>query len=491
MELVTIQDLLNEPAKLIDKVISTRDTSDDSWKQYQPENHAVTDESIRKKREVKYDSGEKDENGNLKLDENGDPLTKSVYEEVARITTAAQKQIVEWAVQIAAGVPVELDAKPEKGNQQIMFEMVRKTLKDNKLEYQDQEILRLRAIYKVVAEIWYSEECDPKYWGNLGNTGSKFKMRMKILSEETGDLLYPIRDNVGDMIALGRSYKVLDEAGKDVEMFDLFMKDAYKIFTKTVSGWVVETKPIKYGKANFIVHEQARREWQDVQNKIDRLETLDSNHADQNDATGSPIIVGSGVKGMGKRGETGKMFDVENGGKLEILEAAGAPESMNNERENLVKGIFDETNTPQISFSEAQGFGANVPGITIKLLFLPATLKALSKQSGGWGMSIQRRINFLMAAMVVINTKIADAISLEISPRFQIYMPENTTEKYDNVIKLYAAGLISMKTAIAMIGIVDDVDEEIAAIEAAAEKKNKAALELAQKSKPVEPTPAK
>lgn len=491
MELVTIQNLLNDPTKLIDKVTSSRDTSDDGWKYYQPENHDVKDASIRKKREIKYDSGEKDENGNLKVDSNGDPLTKSEFEEVARITTAAQKQIVEWAVQIAAGVPVELDSKPDEGNQTIMYDMVRKTLKDNKLEYQDQEILRLRAIYKIVAEIWYSEECEPAYWGELGNKSSKFKMRMKILSEETGDLLYPIRDNIGDMIALGRAYKILDEEGKDIDMFDLFMKDEYKIFTKTTAGWVVEVKKITYGKANFVVHEQARREWQDVQGKIDRLETLDSNHADQNDATGSPIIVGSGVKGMGKRGETGKMFDVENGGKLEILEAAGAPESMNNERENLVKGIFDETNTPQISFSEAQGFGANVPGITIKLLFLPATLKALSKQSGGWGMSIQRRINFLMAAMVVINTNIKDAINLEISPRFQIYMPENTTEKYDNVIKLYAAGLISMKTAIAMIGIVDDVDEEIAAIEAEVAKRAKTALDLANASKVNKEQPVK
>lgn len=468
MELSTIKTLLiqKDHVKLIDKIKGTRDTSDESSKQYQPENHKVIDPAFRKKREITVDSGEKDSEGNLKVDNEGNPLTRTIHEEVARITTAAQKQIVDWAVQIAAGVPVEAYAKPEGADQETMYAMVKKTLKANKIEFLDQEILRLRAIYKICAEIWYEEDAAKGYWGKLGN--GKKKMSLMIMSEESGDLLYPIRNNVGKMIALGRGYILKDDEDKDVNMFDIYFADYVLTYAET-GGWKLDKSfKIPYGKANFIVHEQARTEWEDVQGKIERLETLDSNQADQNDATGSPIIVASKLLGLSKRGETGKIFETDEGGDIKILEAAGAPEAMRMERENLVKGIFDETNTPQISFSEAQGFGANVPGITIKLLFLPATLKALGKQSGGWGMSVQRRFNFLMAAMAYINPAVKSAVEMDISPKFSIYMPENITEKYDNIVKLVAAGLVSKVTAIKMLGLVDDAEAEWTAIQAEA-----------------------
>lgn len=486
MELTLLQALLNDPSKLIPKIEATRDKDDGGADDYQPENHDVTDSTVRKDREVLVPV--MDDDGQPVILESGEPKMRTEREPVARITSSAQKQIVNWAVQIAAGVPVELvppvDMKPGSVEEK-MFNMLKKTLRDNKMEYVDQEILRLTCIYKICAEIWYSEECPPEYWGELGKPTSKFKMRLMILSEATGDTLYPIRNSIGKMIALGRAYTVRDDNDKEVKKFDLFTDDAIRTWTQTSgSEWDMDLTKLPYGKANFIVHEQPRREWQDVTSKINRLEVLDSNHADQNDATGSPMIAAIGkVEGFGKRGDTGKVFELENGGDLKIVESKGAPESLKMERENLVKGIFDETNTPQISFSEAQGFGANVPGITIKLLFLPATLKAMSRQSGGWGMSIQRRYNFLKSAMSIINIDVEKAVDLEVSPRFSIYMPENTVEKYQNITKLVSAGLISKLTAIRMLGIVDDPEAEWEAIQEEAD-------ELAKREAAKAPQPA-
>ncbi|MEO6522221.1 MAG: phage portal protein [Mucilaginibacter sp.] len=457
MELSLITSLIADPAKLISKIESTRQKDDGTAKLYDPENHDITDCNIRKKREVFYPV--MDANGVQETDPtSGDVKLRRVYEEVARITSAAQKQIVTWAVQIAAGVPVEIQADPANATETKMVALLKKTLKDNKMEYLDQEILRLTAIYKICAEIWYSEPVEPNFWGDLGNKASKFRMRLMILSEENGDILYPVKDNTGNMVALGRAYKIRDDEDKEISMFDLFLHDGYTTFKQDVTGWTSQGKtPTKYGKANFIVHQQARREWDDVQPKIARLETLDSNHADQNDATGSPILAVSGkIEGFGKRGETGKVFELENGSDIKVVESTGAPESIKMERENLVKGIFDETNTPQISFSEAQGFGANIPGITIKLLFLPATLKALGRQSGGWGMSVQRRYNFLKSAMAVINTDVASAVGMDISPLFSIYMPSNDTERYQNIVSLVGAGLMSKETALQQLAFTSD-----------------------------------
>jgi hypothetical protein len=496
MEESTIKSFINDPGKLISKITSTRKTDDDDYKQYEPANHKVTEASHRKDREVMkpvYDSNGQEELIPEGMPGAGEPRMRSTTEKVARITSSAQKMIVQWACQIAAGVPVEVtppnDMKPDTAEEKL-YKMLLRTLKDNKIEYLDKEILRLKKTYKICAEVWFSEECLTTYWKDLGNTGSKFKMRLMIMSPETGDTLYPIKNGIGKMIALGREYKALEgDDNKEVSKFDLFTKDAIYTYTQANGGWLLDaeaTKKLSYGKCNFIVHEQAAVEWADVQGKIERLETVYSNHADQNDATAFPILVAKGkLTGYAARGETGKTFETSEDGDLKFLEATGAPESVKMERDNLIKLIYDETFTPQISFSDATSLGANVPGVTMKLFFLPATLKAMNEQSGGWGMCVQRRFNFLLTAMKVINTSLA-TVEIEVTPRFSIFMPSNDVEKYQNIISLVAAGLLSKSKAIEMLALTDDHAEEFERIQKELSDAQAKAIELAQKTKPVE-----
>lgn len=203
-------------------------------------------------------------------------------------------------------------------------------------------------------------------------------------------------------------------------MFDIWINGAYITYLKGVTDWE-EVGNIKQscGKASFVYYSQDRLEYEDIIQKRKRLETLDSDHADQNIVTGSPILVASGLLGMGKRGETGKTFEVTEGGNLKMLEAAGTPESLKMERENLLNGIYYDTNTPNMSIFDGEGIGSNLPIIGIKIRFLPATLKAMNKQSGAWGMGVQRRCNFLKAALCQINIAVKPAQGLDISPRFE------------------------------------------------------------------------
>jgi len=454
MELSTLTTLLQTPAKLVEKIRSAR--PDEDIKSIEPEDHEVMQETERKKREVMVDTGT--------LDAQGNPVMRKTFEEVTRIPTRIEKNIIDWAAQMAAGVPVDYHALPADDTEQLMYDMVKHTVKSNKLEYLDKTVVRLMATYKRCAEVWFSEDCDEFHWAPLGTW--KKRMRMMLLSKETGDTLFLITDNVGDAIALTREYKVKDEEDKDVEMFDIWINGAYITFKKGQADWVeVGNVPQSYGKASFVYYSQDRVEYQDIVQKRKRLEQLDSDHADQNIATGSPILVASGLLGMGKRGETGKTFEVTEGGDLKMLEAAGTPESLKMERENLLNGIYYDTNTPNMSIFDGEGVGANMPIIGIKIRFLPATLKAMNKQSGSWGMGVQRRCNFLKAALCQINTGLKSAQGLDISPRFQVYLPSNETEEYNNIIALVGAGLMSTRAAVTKLGLVDDIEAEMLAIE--------------------------
>jgi hypothetical protein len=491
MEQSTFEKYKDKPSELISKIIATKPNEDnDQSKNYYPENHEVMDASLRKKREVWVPS--KDEFGQpISVKEGpsaGEPVLRVTYEEVARIPSAIEKQIVDWAVQIAAGKEIEIEGPADMTDaQKNTYNMLARTLSDNKMKYIDQEILRLRSVYKSCVEIWYSEKCDPSFWGELGKPNSNFKMRIRVLSEETGDKLYPLIDSDGKMFGLGRAYIMKDEDDKDINKFDVFTSASIQTYTQANGTWAPEAPILlKYEKANFIYHSQDRVEWADIIEKRKRLEILDSNASDNNDATGSPILAISGkVEGFGKRGETGKVFELENGAKMDVIESAGAPEAIKFERDNLVKGIFDETATPALSITDAKGFGANIPGITLKLLFLPATLKAMSKQSGGWGMSIQRRFNFLLYAMAVINTDMKAVRDMTVQPKFGIYMPSNDTEEYENIVKLVGAGLLSRAKAIEMLKLVDKPEDELLTINA---ELDAAQLRASKSVQPITPT---
>lgn len=467
MEITQLQELIQTPDKLAEKIESLR--PNEVIPSIQPEDHEVMDETIRKKREIVAGNGIID------------PVTKEegikiTYEEVTRIPSPIEKNIIDWAAQMAAGTPTECFATPQNPTEQTMYDMVRHTLKSNKVEYLDKTVVRLMGTYKRCAEVWFTEDCDKTHWGILGKF--RKRMRMMLLSAETGDELYLVTNNVGDAIALTRGYKIKDEEDKEVDMLDLWMAGAYLTFAKSEAGWIVsDNRKQSYKKASFVYYSQDRLEYEDIIQKRKRLETLDSDHADQNLATGSPILVASKLMGIGKRGETGKVFEVEEGGKLEMLEAAGSPDSLKMERENLLNGIYYDTNTPNMSIFDAEGMGANTPGITIKLRFLPATLKAINKQTGSWGMGVQRRYNFLKEAMSIINTGIASAVGLDITPKFQVYLPSNETEEYANIVSLVGAGLMSKETAIKKLGFTDDPAAEYERIK----------TEAAEVAKPITP----
>lgn len=477
MELSTIKTLLADPTKLIEKVKATRPDAAADLKNAEDidiNNHDVMDPGVRKKREVKYDTG--------LVDDKDQPIFRTEYEEVARIPSAIEKQIVNWAVQAAVGEPVEIHAKPDDDVEQLMYDMVVAMCRDNKTEFLDQEILRLTATYTCCAEIWYLDEAEEGFWSKLGFE-SKEKASMMIMSAETGDTLYPIRNSNRKMLCLGREYIVKDEDDKEVPTFDLYFSDYILTYTTGPKGWeLADSFPVEIGKATFVFHSQKATEWADIIPKRDRYERLDSDHADQNLATGSPILVADSLIGAAKRGETGKMFEVEHGGGIDMLEAAGAPESLAMERKNLQKGIFYESQTPDMSLFDAEGMGANTPGVTLKLMFTPTTMKAKARHTGEFGMSYQRRLNLVKYFAVRINPAVKPALRMAISPKFKVYMPSNDTEEYQNISLLVGAGLMSKDTAIRKLAFTDDPAAEYLKI------KEEAAEVAKLIPKPVNPT---
>lgn len=407
MELEQIIEGLADYGELVKNIQATRDAS--PWNeikdQYDPLKHAVMN---RPPKQVKTDTGER-------------------TEERAKLPVPLQELIVEYAVQMCVGNPIEYQATPTDANGKDMYEIVKAVVKKNRLAMLDKQIMRHMKSETEAAELWFSEEAPDGYWAGTPNDGTGFKLRVRILSPSLGDTLVPVFNRIGDMVAFGRGYTEKTGSGV-IEHFDIYTDTTTYFGVKGSDAWAFEQKPSQWGKIPVIYHSQGYSEWRNVQRLIERVEMSMSKHADNNDYYAFPIMTSTGkIKSFADKGEDGKILELEDNAKLEMLTWPQAPESVKLEQTTLHDAIFLSTMTPRLTEEQVKGLG-NYSGVALKMLFLPAHMKA-AKTEEIFGPGVARRINLIKAWAITNKPALAPAAGLEITPVFTYFTPKNELEE--------------------------------------------------------------
>lgn len=457
-------------------------------KEYEPRLHKIIhDKAYRKDKLIK------DENGNT---------TGQVL--VARIPLAIQKKIVLFAAAFL-GVP-RIDCNPDEQVETDFLAVINEIWECNKMQYRFPELCRIVMRETQAAELWYleDEENSDEYMGV--NFASKQEIKMKVLANSLGDLLYPVFNEYHKLIAFAREYRTKEYSDTEkvvvnVTHFDLYSDDEiyYSKKEETGSAWLFyngqtyvsdfQSVPNKFGKIPIIYYEQPFVEWQDVQTLIERLETKISNHADTNDYFDSPIAVVNGkIISFTEKGDAGKLVETNEGGDLKYVTWDNAPASMKLEMDNLNYWIHSLTHTPDISFESIKGLG-KLSGIALRFLFMDAHLKASEKEAI-FGMGVQRRINLLKSVIAVLDPTYTKAVGLKMKPKFSYFEPEDVNALVTTLGQAYESGLLSQETAVGINPLVTDPETELANIqkEKAADQQNQ--LTLATAGKPTLPVPA-
>lgn len=453
MELQDLQKLVTQNyADTVNKIISTKPAGpdgfkvDDIAKQLDPRQHAVWDKAKRPD----------------KLKTNGDGSSSVVS--VSRIAIPMQKRIVGLAASFLCGKPIEIISTPADSLQTDLLTAFRKVWKDNKLDYKSVDLASRMMAETECAEIWYTQEAGD-YWAGTPIDGAKYKLRVKVVSPTLGDTLYPVFDSFGDMIAFGRQYSV--KAGDNTEKhFDLYTATNIYKGVDAGNGYKVTPETNVVGKIPVIYYSQPLPEWADVEDAIERLEVSMSNTADTNDYFGSPMITVEGeIEGFADKGESGKVLILKNGGKADYLTWDQAPEAVKFEVEQLRQEIYTQTSTPNISFQEMKSLGT-YSGIALKMLFLDAHMKAARKEAGSFGEGIQRRMNYIKAALAVISIKFKTT-QLAIEPKFEYFLPKDDLETMQVLAAAAGPGvaMLSQKSAVSLNPLVENPDEELKQLE--------------------------
>lgn len=429
--LATLDDIVKE---------LTRNEANDNFaalkKQFNPKEHDVFDQTKRP-----------------------DKIIQKKTVEVTRIAFNFQKKIVGSAVSFlfANQVSIQSQKLDESGTQ--LKAMIEHILDKNKSYSFNRKLARTLFKETEVAEYWYPVE-DENFWKET-NVNSKVRLRCQLFCQSKGDKLYPYFNEYGDMIAFSRAYKIKVE-GKEIQHLDVFTSKFIATYKKEDDGWKELKKAANLiGKIPIVYYSQEEAEWEDVQSEIDRIEKLVSNFGDTNDYFGSPMIKLKGtVTGLPDKGESGKVITLSENGEADYLTWNQAPEAIKTEYEILRSQVYSGTSTPNLSFDNLKNLG-NISGITLKLMFLDAHLKAQNKLEI-FDEAFARRMSILKSYCGNIKSALKSAVDktniwFVITP----FLPENTKELYENLSMLTGGKqLLSQKTAIGMTGIVDDTENE-------------------------------
>jgi SPP1 family phage portal protein len=283
----------------------------------------------------------------------------------------------------------------------------------------------------------------------------------------------PYFDGLGDMKFFMWEYKNKegDKEVSNVQIWDETTVYHFKnlaLFSKLPHGF--DRIPIVYDSQDEPI-------WYTVKSPIDRHEVALSKLGDANDYSGHPILVTEGeVIGMPTKEESGKHFNVpiklggDDGktvikGSVSFLEAKTAPESNKLELDKLEDVIAYGSGVPNLSLEKLKSLG-NVAEKTVKLMFLATDIKASLKQSTTRTF-VERCLNIIISGVTkTTNTSLAkQGNALYYDIQFNSILPSDIAETVTYLKTAVEGKFVSQKTAIGLIDLVDDHEEEIRQIE--------------------------
>lgn len=441
-------------------------------KMYDPNQHDVYDASKRADKQIEVPASDW-------TSANQHTIPDTVY--VNRSSAPTQKLIVSRANAFLTGNPIDMvleaNASPK---QKDLKEVIKRMWDNNKLDYRINEIGRTMMSETHCALILYSvtdEQADEDYKGlNFNSHG--LTLKTKIVCKSKGDDLYPIFDEIGTMIGFCRSYVSVNEDDVKSTIWEIYTAENITILTEKNGSYSLVTKKNVVKKIPVIYFAQDKPEWLDVQKNIERSEELVSNFGDTNDYFSSPTIVVKGeTKGFSKKGERGKILEIEDDASVDLLEWDNATEAVSLEY-SIQKGIIMEgTQTPDISFESMKGLGV-FSGIALKMLFFDASLKVQDKLPT-FGESVQRLLNYFKAAVSTFDVSFESVSATPLKPKITAYMPENLQERID-LLSTASEGqpTISQETAVRLNPMVENKEEEILALQKQQEKQLGLAMQI-------------
>ena len=338
----------------------------------------------------------------------------------ARITVGLEKLLAKRMSEFTFSIPVKrvYSNIEENTTRQDIAKALEAIYKNARI---DAENLKRGVAYYAACEVftlWYAVRKKNTLYG----FDSEWKLKCKTFSPMDGVKLYPLIDELDDMIAMSFEYtkKVKD---KSTTYFETYIADRHYIWKQDLDGgeWTEETVQVsddgevENGEEIILMKIPGVYAYRPVpvyhgltglRSEIEYTLSRNSNVIAYNSA---PVLkISGGIKGQEDKGESRRIFRVENGGDVAYVSWQQAIEALKYHIETMLKLYWMQAQIPDISFENMKGMG-NIGYDARQTMLTDAHLK-IGDEAGTWIEFLERECNVIKAFLKIINPKWANEI---------------------------------------------------------------------------------
>lgn len=395
-------------------------------------------------------------------------MDKALYpdkkkEKVTRITRGWQKLAVKRMSGLLFGTPVQriYDAHDDE-DQQKAASIMEAIFKANRIDSVNRD--RCKQLYASceILTIWYTQEADVTY----AEEPSKLKLRCVSYSPMDGYELYPLFDEYNDLIALSVKYS-RTEGNDTINYFETYTAEEHVRWVQ-IGGWQEELREsISIGKISGVYAMRPEPVWEDESDNVYEAEWALSRNGNYLRKNARPNWV---VCSDEKNVTQGSTVNKDNDGvaflhypkdaKVGYETWAQAIDSLKFHVDTIKQNFFMQLQLPDISYENMKS--APMSGESRKMMFLDAQQKA-TDESGIWEEFFSREVNVVKAHMKNMYPSLSAAIdALQVNVQITPFQINDTSERVQMLSN--ATGgmqIMSQRTAVKRLGMVDDVEAEL------------------------------
>lgn len=411
---------------------------------YEPKLHEIATDTVTRKDKIRKDGSK---------------------EEASRIYIGLEKLLVKRMTEFMFAIPVKRIYHNIEGNEtrQQIAKAIEAIYKYARI---DSENIKRGNAYFASCEIftiWYVVEKPNTLYG----FNSKYKLKCKTYSPMDGVKLYPLLDELDDMLAMSFEYKkkVKDE---EITYFETYTADKHYKWRQQGSGWeaVGTAEEIRLMKIPGVYAFRPVPIYHGLTRIRKELEYTLSRNSDVIAYNAAPVIKIAGqIKGEEDKGESRRIYRVENGGDVSYVSWSQAIEALKYHVETLLKLYWMQSQMPDVSFDNMKSLG-NIGYDARQMLLTDAHLK-VGDESGAWIESFEREASVIKEFLKYMNASWKGEIdNIEIEHIITPFIQQNEDATADRLLKLNGGKpVMSQLESIQQAGYSNDAQATLAQIQ--------------------------
>lgn len=389
-------------------------------------------------------------------------------EYVTRITYDLQRLATKRMTELVCSIPVKRIYKPENDRQKDIASYMEKIFERNRIDSVNIERCNMLFAGCEVMTLWYAVEQKNTQYG----FNSPLKLRCRNFTPMSGDELYPLFDEYGDMIALSVGY-TRKKLGRTVSYFDAYTATKHlKWSNENSSGWdLVEDEDITVvGKIPAVYMYRPTPIWEDTSRIVFEIEWALSRNGNYLRKNSKPLFVVFADEQIhygdekDEKREFKSVLQYPKGSTAQYVTWQQAVENLKFYVTELRQSFFTQLQLPDWSYESMKA--SPMSGESRKQLFIDAQMK-VKDESGRLLEFYDREVNvvkaFLKTMLPEVDHKDIDALPVE-----NCITAYTISDDKDTITNLLAANggkpIMSQRESIEEFGRSTDVDKTLTEI---------------------------